>query len=159
MTSLRNLRSLNASVIELDMPRPRSKNPDKNLVRTLRLRLDHATYRRIEELQKNSGCGSLAEVARRMLFAKPITVFQRDVTMNATMEELVSIRRELRLIGVNINQITRHFNQDKEGRHRSYYVMQVADLYKLVGQKVEALMPIIEQLAEKWLRKSSPENP
>lgn len=73
--------------------------------------------------------------------------------MNATMEELALIRKELRAIGVNINQITRSFNQDKGETKRAFYVLKVADQYKKVDEKVEHLLMMISRLAEKWLQK------
>ena len=73
--------------------------------------------------------------------------------MDATMEELALIRKELRAIGININQITRSFNQDKAGTHRAFYVLKVADQYKKVDEKVEQLLTIISKLAERWLQR------
>jgi len=69
------------------------------------------------------------------------------------MEELAQIRKELKAIGININQITRFFNQDKAEKHREYYVMQVADLYQKVDVKVERLLTLVSLLAERWLQK------
>jgi len=73
--------------------------------------------------------------------------------MDATMEELALIRKELRAIGVNINQITRSFNQDKAETQRAFYVLKAADQYKKVDEKVEQLLTIISRLAERWLQK------
>jgi hypothetical protein len=74
--------------------------------------------------------------------------------MNAPMEELVSIRKELRSIGININQLTRTFNQEKtKETSRQNYVMQVAELYRKVGVRVERLLVLIAKLSEKWLQR------
>lgn len=75
------------------------------------------------------------------------------MTLNPVMEELANIRRELKSIGVNINQITRSFNQDKAETHQAYYVLKVADLYKKVDEKVERLLVLISSLTKKWLQK------
>lgn len=70
------------------------------------------------------------------------------------MEELTSIRKELKAIGININQITRTFNQEKsKDNNRQQYVLQIAELYKKVDIKVERLLFLISQLTEKWLQK------
>ena len=77
---------------------------------------------------------TIGEVARCILSNRKIKLFYRDISMNGPMEELALIRKELKAIGININQITRSFNQDKEGTHRAFYVLKVADLYKGVDQ-------------------------
>lgn len=74
--------------------------------------------------------------------------------MNTPMEELVSIRKELKAIGININQITRVFNQEKTNETKRHYcTLQVAELYKKVDAKVDRLLAIVAQFAEKWLQK------
>ena len=75
------------------------------------------------------------------------------MTLNATMEELALIRKELKAIGININQITRSFNQDKAETQRAFYVLKVADQYKKVDAKVDDLLTLISKLADKWLQK------
>ena len=76
----------------------------------------------------------------------------RDVTMNAPMEELVSIRKELRSIGININQQTRHFHTSENEAQRSFYFLRTSDLYKNVGEKVDRLLDIVTKMSMKWLR-------
>lgn len=72
--------------------------------------------------------------------------------MNPMMEELALIRKELKAIGININQITRHFNQDKTDAGRSFFTLKVIDQYKLVDERIEKLLAIISKLAERWLQ-------
>jgi len=69
------------------------------------------------------------------------------------MEEMALIRKELRAIGVNINQITRHFNQDHSDIKRAFYALKVSEEYAKVTPKVEELLSFISKLAESWLRK------
>jgi len=70
------------------------------------------------------------------------------------MEEMALIRKELKAIGVNINQQTRYFNSTKSEAQKAFYVIKTADLYKQVGSKVEELLVIINRMAEKWLHVS-----
>ena len=72
--------------------------------------------------------------------------------MNPMMEELALIRKEIKAIGININQLTRKFNGTTEEKQRGYYVLQAADLYQKVGEKVERLLQLISKLAERWLQ-------
>ena len=150
-TGLRNLPLWFFNNVE--MARRKSAKPEEVLSRVIRARVTETVYNRLEQTSKNSDCYSVGRLARKILSREKITLFHKDITMNATMEELALIRKELRAIGVNINQITRSFNQDKAGTHRAFYVLKVADQYKKIDEKVEQLLTIISRLAERWLQK------
>lgn len=125
----------------------------KNLTHPIRTRVNRKTYERLESLLQNSTCQSIGELARKLITREKINCFYKDVTMNAPMEELTSIRKELKAIGININQITRTFNQEKTKENsRQNYVMQIAELYKKVDTKVDRLLTLISTLTEKWLQ-------
>nr|WP_121271683.1 plasmid mobilization relaxosome protein MobC [Pedobacter schmidteae] len=135
------------------MPRRKSAKPEEVLSHVIRTRVTQTVYKRLEQIAQNSDCYSVGRLARKILSREKITLFHKDKTMDATMEELALIRKELRAIGVNINQITRSFNQDKAETQRAFYVLKVAEQYKKVDEKVERLLTIISKLAEKWLQK------
>jgi hypothetical protein len=78
----------------------------------------------------------------------------RDVSMNAPMEELASIRKELKAIGVNINQQTRYFHTAISEAKRNFYFMKTFDLYRHVGEKVDGLLVLIGRMSLKWLQES-----
>jgi len=69
------------------------------------------------------------------------------------MEELALIRKELKFIGININQQTRYFNSSRSVAERTFYVLKTAELYQSIDGKVERLLEIVSALAEKWLPK------
>lgn len=137
----------------IGMPRKKLKNEAEILSHNLIVRVDAAQFNKLEKLRIESNCQTVAEIVRRILSGKKINCVYTDVSMNAPMEELVSIRKELKAIGININQITRTFNQEKASENnRNYYVLKVADLYKKVDQKVDRLLLLITKLTEKWLQ-------
>lgn len=136
------------------MSRKKSAKPQELLTRIIRTRVTEATFKHLDKIHKQSDCGSIAEVVRMVLSNRKIKLFHIDASMNAPMEELALIRKELRAIGVNINQITRSFNQDKTETKRAFYITKVAGLYKEVDAKMDRLLILISQLAEKWLQKS-----
>lgn len=134
------------------MHRKKSKNPDQLLTHPIIIRVNEHTYNRLEKIQAHSNCQSIGEVARNILSKEKILMLTRDVTMNAPMEELASIRKELKAIGVNINQQTHHFHTSENEAQRSFYFMRTTDLYKNVGEKVDRLLEIVTQMSMKWLR-------
>lgn len=135
------------------MPRKKAKNQEGLLVHVIAIRVDDKLYNRLEKMRLECKSLTIAQVIRKVLNNRQIKVYKQDVSMNQPMEEMALIRKELKAIGININQITRTFNQDKAETHRAFYVMKVADLYKNVDERVEKLLNIISQLAEKWLQK------
>ena len=134
------------------MPRKTSKNPEQLLTHPIILRVNEDTYKRLEKILLHSNCQSIGEVARNILSKEKILMLTRDVTMNAPMEELASIRKELRSIGININQQTRYFHTSGNEAQRSFYFMRTSDLYKNVGQKVDRLLELVTKMSMKWLR-------
>ena len=135
------------------MPRKKAANPEDLLSHNIIIRITETAFKRLEKMRQQSNSPSIAEVARKILSGQKIRLFYHDISLNPVMEELAMIRKELKAIGININQITRSFNQDKAETHRAFYVLKVADLYKKADEKVDRLLVIISKLAEKWLQK------
>ena len=133
------------------MPRKKSKNPEQLLTHPIIIRVNENIYKRLEKILLHSNCQSIGEVARNILSKEKILVLNRDITMNAPMEELASIRKELRSIGININQQTRHFHTSENEAQRSFYFLRTSDLYKNVGQKVDRLLELVSKMSMKWL--------
>jgi len=135
------------------MPR-KPADPEQVLGHPIIIRVNATTWNKLNKLREQSDCTTIGEVARRILTNRNIKLLHKDISMNAPMEEMALIRKELKAIGININQLTRSFNQDKAGTHSSFYVLKVAGLYQRVGEKVDSLLAIISKLADKWLQGS-----
>jgi hypothetical protein len=136
------------------MPRRKATDQESILGHPIIIRVTETTFNKLEEIRKESDYQTIGEVARKILSNRKIKLFYQDISMNGPMEELALIRKELKAIGININQITRSFNSDKGGTHRAFYVLKAAEKYQEVDAKVDRLLTIISQLAEKWLQKS-----
>ncbi|TCD00740.1 mobilization protein [Pedobacter frigidisoli] len=134
------------------MPTKKPKNPEQLLTHPIIVRVNEETFRRLEKIHLNSNCQSIGEVARNILSREKILMLTRDLTMNAPMEELASIRKELRSIGININQQTKHFHTSENEAQRSFYFMRTSDLYKNVGGKVDRLLELVTQMSMRWLQ-------
>ena len=133
------------------MARKKSADPEKILSRVLRIRLTDAAFNRLEKISKSSDCRTVGEAARKILSKEKITLFYKDITLNSAMEELALVRKELRAIGININQITKAFHSDKREQSQIIQVSKVMQLYEQVEAKTDTLLKIINRLAEKWL--------
>lgn len=135
------------------MARRKSPYPDQLLTRHIQTKVTDEVYQRLEQLQIKSDCQTMGEFARRILSKDKITLFHKDASLDGPMEELTSIRKELKAIGVNINQITHSFHIAQNDNQRNYQAMRAAEEYKKVGAKVDQLLNIVSQLSKKWLQK------
>ena len=127
---------------------------EDRLTHPVRTRVTKTVFERLNKIQENSSCQTIGEVARKILSKEKILCFHKDITMNAPMEELTSIRKELKSIGVNINQQTKYFHTSDNDAQRAFYVLKTAEQYKLVDAKVERLLSLVSLLTERWLRGS-----
>lgn len=136
------------------MPRKPAADKDELLVHPIILRVNGATYKRLEKLLAESSCKSIGEVARKILTGGRINCFYRDVSLNGPMEELALIRKELKSIGININQQTRYFNAVKSAAEKAFHSDRTVELLLKADAKMERLFALMSKLAEKWLQKS-----
>ncbi|WP_316851587.1 plasmid mobilization protein [Pedobacter agri] len=134
------------------MPRPKSNDKDK-LVHLIRVRLNAEVYQKLTDLRKKTDCRSICELVRKILAKQQIIVLHKDVSMSGPMEELALIRRELKSIGININQQTYHFHISQSSSERAFYVSRTAELYRKIDERVMRLLTIVHELSLVWLRK------
>jgi hypothetical protein len=136
------------------MARKPIANKEELLVNLVTVRLSDATLKRLEKLLADSSCRSIGEVARKILNRERINCFYRDASMAGPMEELALIRKELKSIGININQQTRYFNAVKSSPEKQFHSDRTVDLLLKADAKMERLFSLISKLAEKWLPRS-----
>lgn len=135
------------------MSRKKAADRQELLTCPIRTRVTETVFKRLEKISKESDCRSVGEVARKILSKEKITLFHRDISLNAPMEEMALIRKELKSIGININQQTHRFHTSTSESERAFYALKTAELYKQVGGKVDELLAIVSKLAQKWLQK------
>lgn len=134
--------------------RNKKQHKEERLTHLVRTRVTETTHKRLMELKQNSNCSTIGEVARKILSREKIACFYIDVTMNAPMEELATIRKELKAIGINVNQQTRYFHTSKNDTQRSFYFMKTAALYNDVDLRVNRLLDLVGKMSIKWLQGS-----
>jgi len=133
------------------MPRPKTEATDA-LQYELKTRVNEARYQALQEMLKKSTLHSMSELIRDILDNKPVRVLIHDDSLEQYMESLSSVQKELRSIGVNVNQITKQFNASDDLKHKQFYASQVAEQYHEVGIRVDQLLSIVGEIAKKWLQ-------
>lgn len=135
-----------------NMPRKRKENQEELLNRILVLRLTEDDYNKLKKLVNETTSQSVSEVVRKILLKDKITYLYRDVAMNGLLEELASIRKELRAIGIDINQVTKTFHTTSDPSRKYVHSIQAFHKNQLIEEKVDRLLEIVSQLALKWLQ-------
>lgn len=133
------------------MSRSKATERDQLYSYPVRTRVDKATQERLEKLLADSAFQSLGEVARKILAQEKILCLYKDISMNGVMEELTGIRKELKAIGVNLNQMTKAFHASKSDTQKAFYVLRQMELAKTVEAKTDQLLVLVAKLARKWL--------
>lgn len=136
------------------MARKPKEDKEELLMHLLTVRVTGTTLKRLEKLVAESNCRSIGEVARKLLNRERINCFYRDASMSGPMEELALIRKELKSIGININQQTRYFNAVKSAAEKSFHFDRTMALCLKLDGKIERLFSVISRLAERWLPRS-----
>ncbi|MGJ1318748.1 mobilization protein [Sphingobacterium spiritivorum] len=116
------------------------------------IRVTEETFKKLEKIQRESDCKSIAQVIRNILADKHIKYIIKDMSMNGTMEELAMIRKEIKAIGININQQTHRFHVSQSDGERSFHFRKTAEIYRSINPKIDDLLQIVSKLAEKWLQ-------
>ncbi|RNL55562.1 plasmid mobilization relaxosome protein MobC [Pedobacter jejuensis] len=134
------------------MARPKTDNIEQLYTKVVRTRVTKANHERLEKLLTNSNCRSIGEVVRKILSREKILCFYKDVTLSVAMEELSRIRKELKAIGININQLTRGFNSSRNEAGQAFYTQKALERSKEIDGKIDRLMILITSLTKKWLQ-------
>ncbi|MBT1705865.1 plasmid mobilization relaxosome protein MobC [Chryseosolibacter indicus] len=134
------------------MPRRKGK-PDTVLQNEIKTRVNDKRYEKLTDILNKSRYHSMSELVRDILENKPIKVLVHDDSLEQYMEVLVFIQKELRSIGININQITRHFNSSPTESQKMFHAMKVGEQFQQVGLRVDQLLSIVKEIAKKWLQK------
>ncbi|RZJ83151.1 MAG: mobilization protein [Chryseobacterium sp.] len=134
------------------MSRRKATDQDSILSRPIIVRLTENQFRKLEKIRKESDIKTIGEVVRKILTNRPIKLLHKDISMNQSMEEMALIRKEIKSIGVNINQQTHRFHISQSDTERSFHAIKTSETYKSMEPKIDRLLSIISKLAEKWLQ-------
>jgi hypothetical protein len=123
------------------------------LVHKIGLRVSDPFFKKMEGWLSQSNCQTIAELARHILYKEQIIWYHKDTTTEGVAVELTGIRKELKAIGSNINQVTRYFNGTSIPNQKIFAALKILDEYKKVSTKADLVIVKIDELSNKWLPK------
>lgn len=118
----------------------------------LHIRLKEDEYNHIRKKFEASTCRKLSEYARRILLDKPITINQRNQSLDEFMTEMIRLRNELHPVANNLNQAVKRLHTlDKITEFKSWLLLYETSR-KLLLEKIENIKQKIGQFSDKWLQ-------
>ena len=123
------------------------------LTHLIGVKVNDEMYSWLEGIVKTSDCQSVPNLVRRILEKKRVVIFHYDASLDRHWDDIVKLTNEINAIGVNINQITHHFNSTDNPNQKMFDALRVAEQYNKVGALVERLTFIIGNLEKIWLQK------
>lgn len=121
-------------------------NKEEPLNHLIGVRVSEAFYNKLEGLRKNSNCQTLGEFARMILQKEEIIWYHKDASPDTVTVELTAIRKELKAIGTNVNQVTRYFNGTTIPNQKIFDALKILDEYKKVTSQVDKLLTLLDNI-------------
>ncbi|MFP5439041.1 MAG: plasmid mobilization relaxosome protein MobC [Bacteroidia bacterium] len=116
------------------------------------LRLKASEHETLLRKWRATPCRTLSDFVRIKIFDQPLTVLQHNATVDAGLQELSLLREELRAVGNNLNQITRHINASPAlAGDRNWYSGFLTARSELM-LRLEALSGQLTNLSSLWLQ-------
>lgn len=133
------------------------KNEEENQLKRATIRFKPNEFKLLDDRFKKTRFRKLSEYIKSVLLEKPITVRYRDKSMDAILEELILLRKELNAIGNNLNQVVRNINSAHGNADTRLWV----NLLSVINSKPEpSIIQIKEWMnhyADLWSQKSRAE--
>ncbi len=126
----------------------------KNSTRTriIGLRLTHKEYEQIEEKCKNNTANKLSEFVRRVIFDKPVTMYQRNKSLDDFMAEMILLRNQLNAIGNDQNQAVKKLHTLHQIPDFKNWIITYEIEKNILFNKVDEIKNKINKIADEWLQ-------
>lgn len=123
---------------------------DENRTKWLHIRLRPDEYNKIKSLHEKSTCRKLSDYARRVILKGPITVKQRNQSLDDFMAEMMNLRSELKSIGTNYNQAVHKLHMLNKIDDFRIWILTNEATKQAFMEKTEKIKERINQFADQW---------
>jgi len=93
---------------------------------------------------------TMSALIRDILTDKDIVCKTHDETFDLVLDHMHCIQMEIHAIGVNINQVTRYFNSQRDPLRKKALVKKLEKQLAQTGEKVDALEKLLVKQVPKW---------
>jgi hypothetical protein len=123
-----------------------------NRERLLQVRLTSKELEKIQAKFSQSTCRKLSDYVRRVLFDKPITVNQRNQSLDDFMAEMIILRNELNAIGNNFNQTVKRLHALQHIEEIKTWLILNETARQIITRKIDEIKSKINQIDSQWLQ-------
>lgn len=123
-----------------------------NRTRIAAVRFTAAEYAGLEKKFKTTTCRQMSEYLRSCLLNRPVTIKNRDASLDEFMLEFIRLRKELTALGNNFNQsVKRLHTLDQIPEFRQWISATESQRERLLEQ-TESIVKMTEKITRKWLQ-------
>lgn len=126
----------------------KGKDGLKHLVYT---RINDAKYAELKQLVIQSKTETISSIVRKIIYDRKLKVYKHDESVDLLLEELASLRGEIKAIGININQITKYFNTYHEMKKKEFYAKIGLKAFINMEDKMDKAIDLISIIGKTWL--------
>jgi hypothetical protein len=125
---------------------------NENRVKWLHVRLKGKEHEKLHNKFSKSTCRKLSDYVRKVLLDKPVTVKQRNQSLDDFMAEMIMLRNELNAIGNNYNQVVKKLHTLKDFSDIKSWLLLHESARKIMLNKVDEIKSKIGQINDQWLQ-------
>ena len=123
-----------------------------NRSRLLQVRLTAKELEKIHTKFSQSTCRKLSDYVRKVLLDKPITVNQRNQSLDDFMAEMIALRNELNAIGNNFNQTVKRLHALQQIDEIKTWLILNESARQIILNKITEIKSKINQINDQWLQ-------
>lgn len=128
------------------------EDKSKNRSRIVGIRFNHKEYEILKKQCITTTTPIMSEFIRRIVFNKPITVKQRNQSLDDLMTELIFLRTELNHIGNNFNQAVKRLHTLNQITEFRIWITQYDNDRQILKSQIEKIENRIAEISDKWLQ-------
>ena len=122
-----------------------------NRSKRVHVRFTDEEFQKIQAKFSKSTCRKLSEYVRLVLLNKPVTMNQRNQSLDDFLDEMIALRNELNAIGNNYNQtVKRLYTLEDVGDIKTWLMINEA-ARKIIQNKIAEIKEKINQINDTWL--------
>jgi hypothetical protein len=126
-----------------------------NRTEVLHVRLTTKERQAVQSKFTNSTCRHFSEYVRKILLGKPITIKQRNQSVDDFLSEMIALKNELNAIGNNYNQVVKRLHVLQDLPDIKNWLMHNENSKKILLEKIEQIKLKMNQINDQWLQEST----
>jgi len=127
--------------------------PEKVIMnKRINVRFTEDEYKKLLDRSAQTTCSNLSEYTRKLLLQKPVTVYQRNQSLDDLMPQLVGLKNDLNAIANNYNQVVRKLHVLQHVPDLKTWLPQHEIAIRILTVKADEIKALIAKISDAWLQ-------